>query len=119
MNRIKELRKEQKVSQAELAKFIGISRQELSFYETGRRNPRQDMWQTLANYFGVSAPYLQGAYSKKEIAEIAHELFPLGDTIGNILNRSWDTVPMKWLLEKPELNASEEDVKNIIRMYFY
>lgn len=33
----------------------------LSRYETGRREPKLETWQKLADYFNVSVPYLRGA----------------------------------------------------------
>lgn len=119
MNRIKELRNKKGVTQTDIANLLGIGKSSISRFENGKRNPKPDNWNKMADYFNVSVAYLKGfkVWTKEEIAEIAYELFPLGDTIGDILNRSWNTVPMKWLLEKPELNASEEDVRRIIRMY--
>lgn len=60
MNRLKELRKSHSLSQAELAKETGISNQAISFYENGKRQPKIETWQKLADFFKVSVPYLQG-----------------------------------------------------------
>ena len=38
-NRLKEIRKEQKMSQDELAKMVGVSRNTISSIETGQFNP--------------------------------------------------------------------------------
>lgn len=38
-NRLKEARTEQKISQAELAKMVGVSRNTISSIETGQFNP--------------------------------------------------------------------------------
>ena len=59
-NRIKELRIENGLKQEQLAKKVGLSEQTISFYELGKRNPKIDKWQKLADFFGVSVPYLQG-----------------------------------------------------------
>ena len=32
----------------------------LSQYETGKRHPKFEVWQKLADFFDVSVPYLQG-----------------------------------------------------------
>ena len=66
-NKIKELRKKAKLSQKELANKVNISNQAISFYENGKRLPKIETWQKLANFFGVSVSYLQGIepdYSK-------------------------------------------------------
>jgi DNA-binding XRE family transcriptional regulator len=59
-NRLRELRKIKKVSQDELANTLGISRQAISHYERGDREPKLATWQKLADYFGVSFEYLVG-----------------------------------------------------------
>lgn len=59
-NRIRELRAEKNISQAQLASDTGISQQSLSQYEKESRKPKIEAWQKLADYFGVSVGYLQG-----------------------------------------------------------
>lgn len=59
-NRIKELRKKNKITQTELAKGIGSSTQAISMYEKGERNPKIDKIQALADFFNVSVEYLMG-----------------------------------------------------------
>lgn len=59
-NRIKDLRLQKGLSQSELAKKVGISNQVISFYENNKREPKIENWQKLADFFGVSVPYLQG-----------------------------------------------------------
>ena len=60
MNRIKELRQENKLSQIELANKVHASNQAISAYESGTREPKEPMWQKLADFFNVSVPYLKG-----------------------------------------------------------
>lgn len=68
MNRIKELRQENKFSQIELANKVHASNQAISAYESGTREPKEPMWQALANFFNVSVDYLKGyGYSKEHI----------------------------------------------------
>ena len=59
-NRIKDLRLQKGLSESELAKKVGISNQIISFYENNKREPKIENWQALADFFGVSVPYLQG-----------------------------------------------------------
>ena len=68
MNRIKELRKLNKISQKELSKNLNITQQALSYYEQEKRVPNEPTWQALANFFNVSVPYLQGI--DKEIYDL-------------------------------------------------
>ena len=60
MNRIKELRQENKLSQIELANKVHASNQAISAYESGTREPKEPTWQALANFFNASVPYLKG-----------------------------------------------------------
>lgn len=60
MNRVKELRKQNKLSQNDLAKLLGVTRQAVSLYEQGKRQLKQKDINTLTKYFNVSIPYLKG-----------------------------------------------------------
>lgn len=66
MNRLKELRKAQGLSQVELARKTSISNQAISFYENGKRQPKIEAWQKLANFFEVPVEYLQGISDNKK-----------------------------------------------------
>lgn len=74
-NRIYELRKEKNVSQSELANVIGVTRQAISLYEAGKREPKLATWQKLADFFGVSIAYLQGEQSIPNIEKIIKQIF--------------------------------------------
>ena len=70
-NRIAELRKEKGMSQVELAKATGLTRQAISLYEIGKRNPSIQIWQNLSNYFKVPVDYLIGNENDSAINEMA------------------------------------------------
>lgn len=57
---IQKMRQVKGVSQQDVAKALGLTRQAIALYETGKREPRLETWQKLANYFGVSVPSLMG-----------------------------------------------------------
>ena len=59
-NRIKELRNKKHLTLKELGEQVGMPNNTLSQYETGKREPKLETWQKLADFFGVSVPYLQG-----------------------------------------------------------
>lgn len=59
-NRIKEIRQEKKLSQKDLAKKLNISRQAISLYEKGDREPKLETWEKLADFFMVPTEYLMG-----------------------------------------------------------
>lgn len=60
MNRIKELRLKNNISQVDLAKLFGVTRQAISLYEQGKRQLKDEDIIILAKYFEVSVPYLKG-----------------------------------------------------------
>ena len=60
MNRLKELRKEKKLSQKEIAKEMSISEKTLSRLENGESQIKQEKAKQLADIFGVSVGYLLG-----------------------------------------------------------
>lgn len=60
MNRIKELRQKNSLTLRGLGSKINMSSSRISQYETGKREPKLETWQALADFFDVSVPYLQG-----------------------------------------------------------
>jgi len=58
--RLLELRKEQKISQAKLAKEIDVSFSVVCYWETDRSEPTAPNLIKLADYFNVSVDYLLG-----------------------------------------------------------
>lgn len=60
MNRLKELRKEKKLTQEELAKILGISKRTLAYWEKGESQIKTEKAEKLADFFGVNTAYLLG-----------------------------------------------------------
>lgn len=60
MNKLRELRKEKKLSQKELAENIGVHYRTLQNWENGESQIKPDKAQQLADYFGVNVGYLLG-----------------------------------------------------------
>ena len=58
--RLAALRPQRKLTQAELARALGISKSAVSMYERGNREPEFDLLQAMADLFGVSAGVLLG-----------------------------------------------------------
>lgn len=122
MNRLKELRKSQGLSQAELARKIGISNQAISFYESGKRHPKIETWQKLADYFNVSVPYTQGDIDTELIAKIAKMVFLIETTpfytkcgfTNNIIESSKMVCSLMMLLLKQINLNCDQEYKNII-----
>ena len=58
--RLKELRIEKGITQAELAKELQVSQRSISSWETGFRQPDFETLEILAKYFNVTTDYLLG-----------------------------------------------------------
>ena len=97
MDRIRELRKQRGLSQAELGKILNIAQNTLSAYERGSRDPDTETLSQIAKYFGVSIDYLIGRDNtlshkpehKLTDADIKVALFG-GD--GEVTDEMWDEV---------------------------
>ena len=59
-NRLREVRNKTNLTLSSYSRMIGIPSNTLSQYETGKREPRLETWEKLANFWEVSVPYLQG-----------------------------------------------------------
>lgn len=55
---LKMIRRRRRLSQLKVATDLSISREALSYYETGKRNPDIQMLCTLSRYFNVSIDFL-------------------------------------------------------------
>lgn len=60
MNRIKEVRKKKGLSLQQVADAVGLGNNTISRYETGKREPKLETWNKLAEYFNVPTSYLMG-----------------------------------------------------------
>lgn len=60
MNRIKEVRKKKGLSLQQVADAVGVGNNTISRYETGKREPKLETWNKLAEYFNVPTSYLMG-----------------------------------------------------------
>lgn len=108
MNRLKELRKEKKLTQEELASEIGVSKITILRWENGERQIKPDKAQALADYFGVSVGYLLGysddnpmTFSSGEEFEKARE-----ELLKKLQNS--DTAELKLSYQGNELTGIEE-----------
>ncbi len=58
MKGLKQIRKERNLNQLKVAMDLNISREALSHYENGKREPSIDILNKLSKYFNVSIDYL-------------------------------------------------------------
>ena len=114
MNKLKELRKEKKLTLRELSHNTGISFGALGNYEKERREPSHETWQKLADFFGVSVLYLQGKAKTLEQTEL--DLQYLKDTVK--INYSEINVLDKQLGDELSQLAINNDAKDeVSRVY--
>ena len=72
MNKIKQLRKEKKLTQEELAEKIGISKRTLANWEDGVSSIKENKLKILCEIFGVDMPYMLGYNNVKNEIGRAH-----------------------------------------------
>lgn len=81
MNRIKEVRKKKGLSLQQVADAVGLATNTISRYETGKREPKLETWNKLAEYFNVPTFYLMGLNrndlkfpTKQEAIDFIHKI---------------------------------------------
>jgi transcriptional regulator with XRE-family HTH domain len=55
---LRNIRKQRKLNQQKVAMDLNISREALSYYENGKREPSLSLLVQMSNYFNVSINYL-------------------------------------------------------------
>ena len=58
MNKLRELREDRDLVQREIARELGISQRNYSYYETSQTILTEDILQRLANYYNASIDYI-------------------------------------------------------------
>lgn len=85
---IRNLRKQHRLSQTELAKAVHVSQATVTAWETGKAEPSSSALNTLASYFNVSADCLLG---RKSPADRVHNM-TVDEALGTIM--SFDGKPV-------------------------
>ena len=81
MDTLKNLRKEKKLLQKDIAKLLGISVSTYSNWEQGKFEPDNASLQKLADYFNVSVDYLLGRESDSGIINTNANLAPIENDV--------------------------------------
>lgn len=92
-NIFKRLRTSSRLTQAELAEKIGISRSTIGMYETGAREPDFETLEAIADFFNVDIDYLLGRTDKTEL---------LPETVGNYYLNDDARDLAQFMFENPE-----------------
>jgi len=72
--KLKDLRKEKKLTQEQLGKKVGVSDRTIGYYETDERFPPKDVLENIANYFNLTIDYLVGRVEEKTLRQELEEL---------------------------------------------
>ena len=67
--KIKELRKNSKITQEQLGNAIGVSKMAISYFEKGKKSPGRESLEKIADYFDVTTDYLLGRSEDPELNE--------------------------------------------------
>ena len=102
MNRLKELRKEKGLTQADLAELLEVQRLTVHNWETGVSSIKTDRLKKLCEIFDVDAPYLLGYNTVKNEtnlkASVLNEALEKLREINNMLSVENDEGPSMWNL---------------------
>lgn len=129
-NRLKQLRKEKGLTLDEIQNQTGIKRGTFNNYEAGKTEPKLETWQKLADFFGVSVPYLQGidnepssGYSKEYIYKCLSDAYkenwkdPTGQIMGGGFENIVDAYLKQAKIKKPS-KIDEEFLKDHFNFIF-
>ena len=125
MNKIKELRKENNITVAELAKELGISQSMLTNYENGNGNPRDDsIWDRLSQLFGVSKSHVLGlttdidvVHRKKKFKAVVDMSEPISIQVEN--QTDIDILTKLDLLDDEDTNKVLDFINNLLTIKKY
>ena len=119
-NRLKELRKEKKDTQAELANLMGVNVKTISRWEKGEFEIKPAQAKMLADYFGVSEAYLLGYNTVKNETDIKtsvlDEALEKLRAINNMLSVKNDEAPNMWILGFRTAMVAMENFKKEIEI---
>lgn len=109
MNRIKQLRMERGITQAELAEILNISPRAVGYYENEEREPDYDTLTKIAEYFDVSIDYLLG--NRTGVKDVTDEMVQKELEKRGLLNDSTFNIG----LSREEEGLLQEEDKQQIR----
>ena len=120
MNKYRQLRKERNMSQANLAKRLGVSQTAVSQWETNKNYPDSNTSKELAEIFSVTTDYLLNVDSsklKKDNEIIVYNRVPAGVEWANIQDKhGYEEIGMKMLQSGRSyvgLNVRDDDMSPI------
>ena len=120
-NNLRYERKKQNKLLKDVSKDLNIPVNTLSNYERGDREPKLEIWQKLADYYGVPLGYLQGAHSPENEDEYIQSLIQHTINSSNsYMNNAEDEIFKGWLMfvtslyEQSKADQKLADVDDLI-----
>lgn len=107
MDRLRNLRKNFKKTQQQVASLLGITQQAYAAYENDVSHPPKDVLEKLADYFDVSVDYLLGREEKSPPAQ--QESLNIPDALK----------PYQFAFYEGIDGLSEESIKDILKYVDY
>lgn len=104
-DRLKELRKSNNITQAELGKIVGVGKTTVSMYETGNSAPSDEIKLKICEYFNVSLDFLLGKTDIKNYDD--------DKPIGNINKKTKDNGISTIAAHFDGEEFTEDDLKDI------
>jgi transcriptional regulator with XRE-family HTH domain len=126
--RLRELRQNKGMTQAELAKALALGESTISFYEADRREPDYQTLNAVADFFGVTTDYLLGRTDDPHGTFAPDPDDPNAAAIAKIaaalredpeLAEFWDEISKRedlFLMFKQVRDLSPESIRKIIRV---
>ncbi len=115
MNRLRELRKERKLTQEKLASEIGTTQLSISKWESGKYGISSKKALALADYFGVPVGYLLGYEASTKTDSLSDRIFNLQlEIMKNIRKMGYKEVVM---LEQITRDLNREAIIEQSRRY--
>lgn len=107
---LRELRKNEKLTQTQLAKKLGLAFSTISMYERGDREPDFETMEAIADYFNVSMDFLHGKNIKNPVpylpSPVITEEFTTFPVIGDIA-AGFDSIAIEgWTGDKVDIPNS-------------
>jgi len=105
--RIKQLRQEHGLTQQEFASLFNLNDSTISLYENDRRMPEYSIIIKIADHFNVTADWLLGRVSDKDLVKLEEDYIPK-----ELLNVGVEY--LKLAKEMSDKNIPPEDIRKII-----
>ena len=107
-DRIKEVRKSNKLSQTDFGKSLGVSRDIIANLETGRVEPTELIKKSISNEFGIRLEWLENG--EGEMMQDLSRDAEISEYVGRILATSEDTFQKRLIAALSKLSVEEWEV---------